>query len=187
MASLHRPVSRHNGKGQQWKKLFLVVNDFCYLTSLFKLSQAIFSSYVYLFKDIIQNSHITLIIMTLLFPAFDIEQNPDPSHTQVDLSTLHLNIRSIRNKTDFIKDNFLDFNILCFSESHLDMPISNDQLFLTDTFDQPYRRDRTNHGGELLVYLNSDLAHVRRPGLDDMSLAWPAVVLLLVFIYSGIQ
>ena len=24
-------------------------------------------------------------------------------------------------------------------------------------------------------------------GLDDMSLAWPAVVLLLVFIYSGIQ
>ena len=24
-------------------------------------------------------------------------------------------------------------------------------------------------------------------GLDDMSLAWPAVVQLLVFIYSGIQ
>ena len=26
-----------------------------------------------------------------------------------------------------------------------------------------------------------------RLGLDDMSLAWPAVVQLLVFLYSGIQ
>ena len=100
------------------------------------------------------------------FLAFDIEQNPGPSHTLADLSILHLNIRSIRNKIDFIKDNFLDFNILCFSESHLDMQISNDQLFLSDTFDQPYRKDRTNHCGGLLVYLNSDLAHVRRPDLE---------------------
>ena len=108
-----------------------------YLTSLFKVTQAIFSLYVYLFKDIIKNSHITLIIMTLLFLAFDIEQNPGPSQTLADLSILHLNIRSIRNKTDLIKDNFLAFNILCFSESHLDMQISNDQLFLSDIFDQP--------------------------------------------------
>ena len=73
--------------------------------------------------------------MTLLFLDFDIVQNPGPSHTLADLSVLHLNIRSIKNKTDFIKDNFLDFNILCFSESHLDVQIFfNDQLFLSDTF-----------------------------------------------------
>ena len=30
-------------------------------------------------------------------------------------------------------------------------------------FDQPYRKYRTNHGCGLLLYLNSDLAHVRRP------------------------
>ena len=36
-------------------------------------------------------------------------------------------------------------------------------------------------GNLLYVYLTSVL------GLDDMSLAWPAVVQLLVFIYPGIQ
>ena len=47
-----------------------------------------------------------------------------------------------------------------------DMQISNDQLLLSDTFDQPYRKYRTNHGGGLLVYLNLDLAHARRADLD---------------------
>lgn len=97
----------------------------------------------------------------LLFEAFDIEQNPGPNSTFADLSILHLNVRSIRNKLDFLKDNFLDFDILCFSETHLDLQISNESLFLSDTFDEPYRKDRTNHGGGVMVYLNSQLIHVR--------------------------
>ena len=112
----------NNGKNYCWSSKIFVK----YLTSLFKVTQAIFSLHVYLFKDVIKNSHITLIIMTLLFLAFGIEQNPGPSHTLANLSILHLNVRSIRNKTDFIEDNFLDFNILCFSESHLHMQISKD-------------------------------------------------------------
>ena len=55
--------------------------------------------------------------MTLLFLSFDKELNPGPVNTLAASSILHLNIRSIRNKFDFIKDKFLYFNILCFSES----------------------------------------------------------------------
>ena len=45
----------------------------------------------------------------------------------------------IRNKFDYIKDNFLDFNILCFTETHLDHQISTSDLFLSNSFDEPYR------------------------------------------------
>ena len=80
----------------------------------------------------------------------------------LDLSVLHLNIRSIRNKTD----NYLDFDILCFSETHLDSQIATESLLLSDLSDIPYRKDRTNHGGGLLVYLNSELIHHRRHDLE---------------------
>ena len=72
----------NSGKIYFWSSTIFVK----YLTSLFEVSHAIFSSYVYLFKDIIKNSYITLITMTLLFLAFDIEQNPGPSYTLTDLS-----------------------------------------------------------------------------------------------------
>ena len=84
----------------------------------------------------------------LMLLAYDIEQNPGPNNPrQAELSILHLNIRSIRNKIDYIKDNLLDFHILCFNETHLDQQIMNDSLFLSDSFDEPYRKDGTNHDG----------------------------------------
>ena len=57
------------------------------------------------------------------------------------MSVLHLNIRSIRYKLDFIKDNFLDFDVLCFTETHLTNDISNELLEL-DGFLPPFRKDR---------------------------------------------
>ena len=54
-----------------------------------------------------------LVILLLLLQAGDIETNPGPDNVH-ELSILHMNIRSIRNKFDFILDNFSDFNILCF-------------------------------------------------------------------------
>ena len=76
-----------------------------------------------------------------------------------------LDIRSIRNKLYFITENFFDFDILCFSETHFDdlVPL---ELLKLENFDEPYRNDRTNHGGGVLMYLNSCLAHTRRPGLE---------------------
>ena len=140
------------GEAYSWSLPILVK----YLTSVFRDLQFVLSSSLYSLTDNIKNNHVILIIMTLLFLSFDIELNPGPFNSLSDLSILHLNIRSIRNKFDFIKDNFLDFNILCFSENRLDWQISNGELLLSDTFDQPYSKDRTNHGGGLLIYLNSD-------------------------------
>ena len=100
----------------------------------------------------------------LLLQAGDIETNPGPENIH-DLSIVHLNIKSIRNKTEYITDNLLDFNILCFTETHLDANVSTEMLFLSNAYSTPYRKDRTNHGGGILAYLNSSLLHARRPDL----------------------
>ena len=112
------------------------------------------------------NSHFTIFLHILLFKAFDIELNPGPPNSPSDLSLLHLNTRSIRNKLKYIRENFLDYNILCFSETHLDDQISTDVLILFDLFDSPYRKDRSNRGGGLLVYINSELIHTRKRDLE---------------------
>ena len=82
------------------------------------------------------------------------------------MSFLHLNIRSMRNKISYIKDSLSDFNIVCFSETHLDQNISSELHSITNHFDAPYRKDRNMHGGGLLLYINSSLVHRRRPDLE---------------------
>ena len=49
------------------------------------------------------NNLFTIILLLLLLNAGDVERNPGPDQTTHDLSILQLNIRSIRNKLDFIK------------------------------------------------------------------------------------
>ena len=113
----------------------------------------------------INSSFLKIVLLLLLLQAGDIERNPGPSETPQDLSIAHLNIRSISNKFDYIKDKFLDFDIICFSETHLDNSVSLDSISL-DNFNVPYRKDRRNHSGRLLMYFNSSLAHKRRPDLE---------------------
>ena len=62
---------------------------------------------------------------------------------------------------DFIKDEFLDSNIISFTETHLNFIIKNDCFNLSDSFDESYRNGRTSHGGRMLVYLNKDLVPSR--------------------------
>ena len=96
----------------------------------------------------------------------DIETIPGPSTlNHGPLSILHSNIRSIRNKLDFVKDFFFDFNIICFTETHLDPNVLTDSIMF-EHFDSPYRKDRTNHGGGVLVYMSNDLLHKRKPELE---------------------
>ena len=78
---------------------------------------------------------------------------------------MHSNIRSVRNKLDYIKEQFLDFNIICLTETHLDVSVSTESL-LFENFDSPYRKDRTNHGGGVMLYISADLLHTRRPELE---------------------
>ena len=102
--------------------------------------------------------------LLILLPG-DIETNPGPFIAQQNqsdcMSVLHLNIRSIRYKLDFIKDNFLDFDVLCFSETHLTNDISNELLEL-DGFLPPFRKDSTAHSGGLLIYISDKFVVKRR-------------------------
>ena len=118
-------------------------------------------------KSII-NTHISLIILLLLLKAGDIEINPGPEHEHC-LSILHCNIRSIRHKLEYIKDSFVDFDILCFTETHLDAAVSDEFLHLSDSFDVLYRKDRTNHGGGILIYVSKNLNHERMHKLEIYS------------------
>ena len=104
-------------------------------------------------------------ILLLLLQAGDIKTNPGPENVH-DLSILHLNVRSFRTKLDLILDNFSDFNILCFTETHLDANVSTDMLSLSNCYCTPYRKDRTNHGGDVMAYINWSLLHVRRLDLE---------------------
>ena len=117
-------------------------------------------------KDLVNNLDFKLLLLFLILEAGDVEMNPGPNTTEHSLSIIHSNIRSIRNKFDFITEYFLDFDILCFTETHLDVNILSDSLILTDKFDAPYRKDRSNHGGGLLVYLSHELVHKRRLDLE---------------------
>ena len=62
---------------------------------------------------------------------------------------LHENIRSIRNKFEYIKDTFMDYDILAFTETHIHGNVFDD--ILIENYDKPYRKDRTCHGGGLLA------------------------------------
>ena len=77
----------------------------------------------FVFNEMVCNLYFKIVLIFLLLKSGDIEMNPGPNNINNSLSILHSNIRSIRNKFDYLTENFLDFDILCFSESHLDANI----------------------------------------------------------------
>ena len=118
-----------------------------------------------LLESCFYNFQFSILTFLRLLEAGDIESNPG-SVNEHSLSILHLNIRSIRNKISYIQDYLSDFNIVCFSETHLDQNISSELLSITNYFSATYRKDRNMHGGGLLLYINSSLVHRRRPDLE---------------------
>ena len=117
-------------------------------------------------KECLFNTHFMLILVLLLLQSGDVEVNPGPaSSDHGSLSIIHSNIRSVRNKLDYIKEQFLDFNIICLTETHLDISVPTESL-LFENFDSPYRKDRTNHGGGVMLYISDGLLHKRRPELE---------------------
>ena len=42
-------------------------------------------------------------------------------------------------------------------------PHDTAHILLTNEFSIPYRKDRTNHGGGILAYINNNLLHKRKP------------------------
>ena len=63
----------------------------------------------------------------ILLLSGDVEVNPGPTFENA-LDIIHLNIRSIRNKLDYLNTFIHDFDIACFTETHLDSSILDDDL-----------------------------------------------------------
>ena len=90
-----------------------------------------------------------LLLKILLLLCNDIEQNPGPL---CNLNISHLNVRSLRNKLDIIDNELSENDILCLTETHLHLLISDNDLVL-DSFHDLYRRDRQlGFGGGIVVY-----------------------------------
>ena len=139
------------------------------MTECLKILHSLILSICKICKTTSFNCFISLVLLFLLLRAGDVESNPGPSNFKNCLSICHCNIRSIRNKLEFITDNFLDFDILCFTETHLNEYVSNDSLLLSDKYSTPYRKDRTNHGGGLLIYVSNEFITSRIQELEVVS------------------
>ena len=102
------------------------------------------------------------IVYFLLLCSGDIESNPGPTiNDNYVLDILHLNVRSIRNKLEDITSLFEDFDILCFTETHLNNVITTEDLKLLE-YDTMYRKDRNEHGGGVMIYISNDVKSRRR-------------------------
>jgi len=119
--------------------------------------------------------------IVLLLRAGDIETNTGPIFNlesgNCSLSILQLNIRSIRNKLSYINDHLSDFDILCFSETHLDDNVSNTTLQV-DTYESSlYRRDLNSHSSGLLVCVSNQFVSKWRLDLelDNVHAIWVEV------------
>ena len=125
----------------------------------------------FVLNDLVCNLYFKIMLIFLLSEAGDIERSHGPDIIYSSLSILHSNIRRLRNKLDcmYITDNFLDFDILCFTESHLDANINTESLITSKKCDIPYHKDITKHGGGLLIYLSCGLAHI---GIIDLETFW---------------
>ena len=53
-------------------------------------------------NDIVCTIYFKIVLILLLLEAGDLERNPGPNTINNSLSILHCNIRSIRNKSDYI-------------------------------------------------------------------------------------
>ena len=102
--------------------------------------------------------------------CMDVHPNPGPSTSETHtLDIFHLNTRSVRNKLDHLSDIVDSYHILCFSETHLDNSVDSSNL-LIEGFDEPIRKDRTQHGGGVMVYFSNLLKYKRRLDLESQRL-----------------
>ena len=100
---------------------------FSYTTQVIKAT----SETLYSLSMSILNLEFSIVVFLLVILSGDVSENPGPGNSEASsqlpnaLSILHLNIRSIRYKLDYINENFIDFNVLCFTETHLDINVKN--------------------------------------------------------------
>lgn len=108
------------------------------------------------FNFVFRNSSNRILRRLLLLKCGDIETNPCPINHSNSISKMHLNMRSIRNKLESVKDSFSVFEVLCFTETHLDHTFSNYNLEI-EGYNQVHRNDVSFHSVGILSYASSKL------------------------------
>ena len=80
------------------------------------------------------------------------ESNAPQSNFDNYLSICNINIRSVRNKSEFLQ-NFTDkFDIITVVESQLSHAIKDEEIELASFSKNIFRKDRNNSGGGILIY-----------------------------------
>lgn len=110
----------------------------------------------------------------------DVELNPGPAPSNTpdqigsSISILHHNIRSLRNKIDDIQHIVEEFDIICFTETHLDDNILDENIKLTGFKSKPFRLDRNCHGGGIILYFKDNINIIPRTDLqmDGVEAMW---------------
>jgi hypothetical protein len=57
-------------------------------------------------------------------------------------------------------------DIICLTETHLDQNITNDGIFIEGYCKDPFRKDRNNSGGGVIVYFSNHLIVQPRTDLN---------------------
>ena len=99
------------------------------------------------------------LIQLLLHLAGDVHPNNGPKNTSkiTELSIIHVNVRSLRNKSDILARDATNHDIITISETWLSDRVDNDEISIAG-FQQPIRRDRPNDPpGGVAVCVKHDL------------------------------
>ena len=115
-----------------------------------------------------------LFVITLLLIIGNIELNPGPELNYSSygaeanvIALSSLNIRSIRNKIEFIENISDEFDFLLLNETHLNEQIDNTEIYIEPYTNNIQRKDRSNHGGGLLIYSKEDICITRLSQLEN--------------------
>ena len=103
---------------------------------------------------------IALVILLVLILSNDIEINPGPMSPNL-LKIGHCNIRGIWvNFHDLLIHLTTAYDIFCISETMLSSRVRCDSLKIKG-YQEPVRKDRTQHGGGLLVYMYIEQRNIK--------------------------
>ena len=170
----HREILFKNTDAERFTYFDYWLSDF--LQWIFHSSVKIMkmtSAHVRSLSKRIFNLEFSLVVLILVLLSGDVSENPVPensetsSQTSNSLSILHLNIRSIRNKLGYINENLIDFNVICFTKTHLDINVNNKDIFIEGSNSVPYRKDVTAHSWGFLVYVSNGLITSRNTELEN--------------------
>ena len=84
------------------------------------------------------------------------------------LAIFHSNIRSLRNKINYISDIIEDFDIVFLTEFNLDYLIRNVNI-KCEGFEIPIRKDRNSSGGGSILYYTNYVNISRKLDLEHSS------------------